>query len=434
MDFLLQPSMTFDEGYAWIERFIASMSVNSVVCAPYPISLRGMNWIKFVSIHNDRLTPRQRKTIDTVLYSQYKILLQSTEKHLMANHYLENGFSLLHAACYFNDKTFYGTAKKILYSQLKEQILEDGAHFELSPMYHCIILERLLDCCNIIHRETDCELYDFLNEKAVAMLGWLDAVVMNGKIPLLNDSAVGIAPLPFEIFSYAKAQGFKWITAVLGDSGYRRFAGLGYDAFVDVAALGPSYNLGHSHADTFTFIMDVSGQPFIVDTGITTYTAGTRRDYERSTLAHNTVVVNGMDSSCVWGGFRCAQRAKVRILEEGVGYVRASHDGYKSLSVTMCRTFVAEDNSFVIIDEAQCGVSAPELVATFYLASGVSVVSADVEKIVTSLGVFSFAGALSVVTEPVEIACSYNILQPAIRISVSFSEKLTTKILPQNIK
>ena len=39
---------------------------------------------------------------------------------------------------------------RILNEQLKEQILNDGGHFERSPMYHCIILEDLLDLHNLV--------------------------------------------------------------------------------------------------------------------------------------------------------------------------------------------------------------------------------------------------------------------------------------------
>ena len=37
---------------------------------------------------------------------------------------------------------------KIYQQQVNEQILDDGAHFELSPMYHSIILEDMLDIIN----------------------------------------------------------------------------------------------------------------------------------------------------------------------------------------------------------------------------------------------------------------------------------------------
>ena len=432
MDFLLQPAMTAEEGFAWIERFIEEMPANGIATDPYPISLRGMNWIKFVSLHNGKLSLEQLRQLDTALYSQYCILAHSTEKHLMANHYLENGFSLLFAAEYFKDDALYKCAEKVIVSQLEEQVLPDGAHFELSPMYHCIILERLLDCYSIVNDKRHKALSSLMLEKATLMLGWLETAVMSdGNIPLLNDSALDIAPSPAELFIYAKKLGIEWSAVPLGASGYRKFNGDGYDAFVDVAALGPSYNLGHSHADTFTFVMNVAGKPFIVDTGVSTYSAGERRDYERSTRAHNTVTVNGIDSSRVWGAFRCAERAKVVIDDETNNYVKASHNGYRSMGVTVSRGFVADENEFTVHDEI-CS-NDTECIASFHLAPGVEIISVTDSKAVTSLGTLRFCGASAIVVEPVEVSFTYNRLQQAVRLSVSFKKKLSTVIVPKTI-
>lgn len=430
MDFLLQPSMSTAEGYAWIERFIESMLANKVANDPYPTSLRGINWIKFVSLHHESLSAEQLKRIDTALYSQYLILAGRVERHLLANHYLENGFSLLFAAYYFNDKNFFKLAEQIISSQLKEQILPDGAHFELSPMYHCIILERLLDCYSVVNDECHKALSSLMLEKATLMLGWLmTAVMSDGNIPLLNDSALGIAPLPAELFTYTKKLGIEWSVVPLGASGYRKFNGSGYDAFMDIAALGPSYNLGHSHADTFTFVMNVYGKPFIVDTGVSTYSAGERRNYERSTRAHNTVSVNGIDSSHVWGAFRCAQRAAVEIVAEVRCSVHAKHNGYHSMSLDIHRSFIGGEKYFEIVDEVRGG-NGKICTAAFHLAPDVEVISVDKEKVVTSSGTLSFMGASSVEVATVEIAYEYNRLQSAKRISVSFDEKLTTIVHP----
>lgn len=426
MDFLLQPSMDAAEGYAWIDRYISALPVNSVACDPYPISLRCINWVKFVSLHEDSLSNEQLERIDTALYSQCLILAESVERHLMANHYLENGFALLFAACYFNDKAFFRKADRILRSQLKEQILPDGAHYELSPMYHCIILERLLDCYSVIDHQQHNTLALFMLGKIKSMLGWLETIVMSdGNIPLLNDSALGIAPMPSELFSYARSLGVEWSPSVLADCGYRKFKGHSYDAFVDVAAMGPSYNLGHSHADTFTFVMNVDGKPFIVDTGISTYGAGKRRSYERSTIAHNTVAVNGADSSRVWGAFRCAERAKVTVVKDGDNFVCAQHNGYESMSVLLKRSFVCKGAEFKIIDEVCCSDKDVDCVSMLFLSPDVNVVSFDYNTIRTSSGIIQLDGAVSVEVEPVEIAVSYNILRSTKRIAIAFKEKLS---------
>jgi hypothetical protein len=168
----------------------------------FPISLRGINWIKYLSFNNIR-----DKKIDDSLYAQYYILLDSLEYHLLGNHLLENAFSLLFGAYYFQDEVLYKKAKELLLEQLEEQILDDGGHFELSVMYHQIMLFRLLDCLNLVKNSSwmERELLDFLTLKAEMMLAWLEEISYeNGDIPLLNDSANGIAPLTEQLISYGE--------------------------------------------------------------------------------------------------------------------------------------------------------------------------------------------------------------------------------------
>ena len=430
MDFLMQPTMTFYEGVEWIDCFIDSMPTNRIASDPYPISLRGINWIKFISQHYDSFPDEQLKRIDTALYSQYQILLHSTERHLMANHYLENGLSLLFAALYFNDTVFLQASERILRSQLEEQILSDGAHFELSPMYHCVILERLMDCYNVIRSTQYIALSDLLLSKIRPMLGWLQtAMFSDGTIPLLNDAALGVAPMPETIFAYARALCIEWDAVCLGESGYRKWTTNCYEVVADVAALGPSYNLGHSHADTFSFVMHVEGKPFVVDTGTSTYAASERRDYERSTEAHNTVCVSHKNSSQVWGAFRCAQRASVTVIEESACRVKASHDGYSSLGVHCMREFKSTDDVFCIVDmlEAKASVDA---VARFHLAPDVCVEHVSGNRVTTSMGVFDFIGATRVEVSSVEVSSCYNVLHPTSCICVAFDSRLETRISP----
>ena len=56
--------------------------------------------------------------------------------------------------------------KKLLLRELKEQVLNDGMHYERSPMYHLIILERLLDALNFA-KATDDDLESTLESYAV---------------------------------------------------------------------------------------------------------------------------------------------------------------------------------------------------------------------------------------------------------------------------
>lgn len=316
---------------------------------PFPISLRGINWIKFLTKFKI-----QDKSVDDSLYAQYYILLDNLEYHLLGNHLLENGFSLLFGAYYFQDEVLYKKAKEILESELEEQILDDGAHFELSPMYHQIMLFRVLDCINLLQNNSwkNQELLKYLEEKASKMLGWLKSISFeNGDIPLFNDSANKIAPNSKELFDYANKLSINYEPSTINQSGYRKVKKENYECIVDVADVGASYIPGHAHADTFNFELYIGNKPFIVDTGLSTYNIGELRDKERSTKAHNTVEVNEQNSSEVWGGFRVANRAKIIELVENIDHIQATHDGYKKkFGVLHTREWKLEEDKIVIID------------------------------------------------------------------------------------
>ena len=204
-DFLNQDNLATEEGLKMIDDFIAKTKPGATGLEAYASSLRIMNWIKFFSV---RMIKNAR--YDTFLLMNANLLYRFPEYHLLGNHLLENAFALLFASYYFERGRFYEKAKSILTEQLKEQILPDGAHFELSPMYHQIMLLRILDAINLVKNNSFMkqELLDLLTEKATKMVTWLNAIsYKDGSIPLLNDSANGIAPTTAELNQYAKRIG-----------------------------------------------------------------------------------------------------------------------------------------------------------------------------------------------------------------------------------
>ena len=156
----------------------------------------------------------------------------------MANHLLENAFSLLFGAYYFESDSFYRKAKKLLMAELSEQILPDGAHCERSPMYHQILLFRLLDTINLVQNNPwqSKELLEELEGVAQSMLSWVGMMTFrNGEIPYLKDATKGIAPTTQELLDYAKLLSVDWEKEVsLSDSGYRKFSNESMELIVDV--------------------------------------------------------------------------------------------------------------------------------------------------------------------------------------------------------
>lgn len=365
MDYLLQPKMDRKTGLQLIQLFIDDIGKNAIGMEPYPISLRSINWIKFItSCSNDgkdlnNQINLQIKKINASLYAQYQILLDNLEYHLCGNHLLENAFSLLFGAFYFQDNFLWNKSINILKSELEEQILPDGAHIELSPMYQQIILDRLLDCCNLLKNnyqfQGQQELFTLIEKKAVKMHQWLNCMTfVNGEIPLFNDATNSIAPKKNQLDNYVIRLGIAKCNCLksskLYESGYRKFIKKNYECIFDIDGISPAYQPGHSHADTFNFELFIKGKPVIVDTGVSTYNAGYRRSLERGSSSHNTVTIGHRNSSKVWASHRVGKRALVDIKIDEPNLVFVSHNGYSEFNKTIYRKFESGNNYLLLTD------------------------------------------------------------------------------------
>ena len=428
-DFLNQRGLQKETGETLIFLFIDQIKDLNNANEPYPTSLRGINWVKFLSEHKI-----EKKSIDRYLFSQYRILLDQLEYHILGNHLLENGFSLLFGGYYFNGNELYQKGKDIITVELGEQVKKDGAHFELSPMYHKIILNRLLDSYNLCRRNRDVYndkvFEDFLLITAKKMLGWLEAVTfINGTTPRVNDSTEGIAPESLELFNYAKRLKINWAKSELSDSGYRKFEQNGVELFVDYGKVGPAYIPGHAHSDTFSFILNRSGNPIIVDPGISTYNTGYRRQRERSTSSHNTVRYGKVDQSEVWGGFRVGRRAKAVITEDRKTEIKGYHDGYKRFGVYHQRKFSFKNEiitieDFMVAKNQLLGKSS----AYFHFHPGIEIVIDNNQVKVNGFDI-TFFGASYLRIKEYTYAHGYNLTEKAKVVEVLFKEKLKTDIV-----
>lgn len=421
MDFINQTGVDSLTAQVWIDSFINEISINKHGVDPYPVALRIINWIKFFSKHPYLISEKRWNS----LYSQVKYLEKHLEFHLLGNHLLEDLFALYIASNCFKDPTLSTKAEKLLTEQLKEQILPDGAHYEQSPMYHCILLDRLLDCINFDRYQNS-----YLTETAEKMLGHLEAIVWtDNTFPLLNDSANGIAPTPSEIFDYAHRLGLKWSLIPLKECGYRKLTNKQIEVIADIGNITAPYQPGHTHADTFNYEMRINGKPFVVDTGISTYEKNARRQYERSTMAHNTVVIDDMDSSEVWGGFRVGRRAKVKILHDAPNCLIAEHSGYGKSQIHL-RQFELVNDALHIKDIIKNNGSGISLI---HLAPDVKILSSDNETIITSEGILKIAGASKIEITNDTISTQYNRFDYSTVIRIYFTGELKYNILSNTI-
>lgn len=347
-DYLNQKDIDKKAGLYLIKDFIKSYNKIIEGKESYPTSVRIINWIKFVSKNkiNDNL-------VFKTLYEDSKRLFNNIEYHILGNHILENGFALFFASNLFNDSSFLNISKNILTKQLNEQILNDGAHFELSPMYHNHILYRILDC--IALQESNNKLLNkrllkFLKIKTALMLSWVKNITYsNGDYPLLNDSILMDYSL-LDIIHYADKFNISIKNIKLSDSGYRKWILKNTEIIIDIGKIGPDYIPAHAHADTFNFELNFNNKPVIVDPSISTYHNLEVRNKERSTEYHNTILIDNKNSSQVWSKFRVGSRAKVYVLEDSENIINVYHDGYRKIKCFHNRSFLKKNNVFQVVD------------------------------------------------------------------------------------
>jgi len=420
-EFVLQKNADLNNSITLISDYIKQRSHLCDGLESYPISLRAINWIKFVS--QNSVPTELLMEMQDFLSKDFSYLCRNIEYHLLGNHLLENGFALLFGSYFFEDETLYLKARKILCSELQEQILQDGAHFELSPMYHQIMLFRLLDCINLLQNNPwkEQELLEIVSRSAGKMLGWLNEVTFsNGDIPFVNDSVSGVAPTTAQLNEYALRLGVSSQAVILKDSGYRVFRNQSFELFCDVGAIGPDYLPAHAHADTLSFVLYADEKPLIVDPGISTYEKNERRQLERSTVFHNTVTVGDMNSSDVWGGFRVAKRARISSLVEKKSFLEAAHDAFPHK-----RIWSIAEKSITVVDTV-------DGFATLHIHFYPTVtVQQESNSVIANNYQIKFKCFDSCCVSSYDYCTGYNVLDKACKVQIKFKNQLEWIITSQ---
>ncbi len=333
---------------------------------PYPTSLRIVNWIKW-ALAGNTLPPKAPHSLAV----QARWLGRRLEWRLLGNHLLANAKALFFAGCYFagdEARAWRTSAEYILGLELPDtpevgQVLPDGGHVETSPLYHCLALEDVLDLVNIARVCGRTPLRHW-PEVARDMLRWLGCLLHpDGDPALFGDTAFGVAPTPAELFAYARRlrialpppppPGF----VHLPDTGYVRAEEGPATAFLDIGPIGPDWLPAHGHADTGGFELSLFGRRAVVDSGVSCYGTGAERLRQRGTAAHNTLVVDGEDSSEVWHGFRVARRSRIlhASCEPAENTVRVKHDGYARLPgrPVHARAWTLTARDLLIVDKVE---------------------------------------------------------------------------------
>ncbi len=351
----------------WIRK---NKNTKGIAWDSYPTSLRIVNIIKWFL--STKVTDRE---LQISLASQTLWLEKRIEFHLLGNHLIANAKALIFSGLFFSGRDadrWASVGCKILTKQIEKQILQDGAHCELSPMYHAIILEDFLDLINVMKTYNDSLsnelkfLKEALLNKIPKMHLWLKQMCHpDGQIAFFNDATFGVASTLKDLRNYAEILDIAYEIpklnsrySLLKDSGYVLLKNTAAYALLDVGRLGQDFLLGHAHADTLSFELSLFKKRFLVNLGVSTYEISKLRSKQRGSAFHNTLTIDNENSSEVWSSFRVAKRAYPRSFNhqyilDGENRVCCSHDGYKRLRGRPIhrRCWVLSEKSFVVEDK-----------------------------------------------------------------------------------
>lgn len=278
---------------------------------PYTISMRIPNWLIAFELCVDLFADDRefQNVVWKSIFDQYTALKERIEYWILGNHYFENLKCLVICSLVFRKSNEYNKYVSLLLKELSEQILTDGVHFELSLMYHKIIIEDLIRLVFFL-RTYSCKEVDDLLYFINIMISALYSLEFGlGRTPLFNDAADNVSKPSKELLMVVEKE-----LSIVPDkmnnfieSGYFKRYGDRYSLIFDAGKIGPDYQPGHAHCDCLSFELSFDNIPLFVNAGTYQY-QGKDRSFFRSTRAHNTFMVGDREQSDLWGEHRAGNR------------------------------------------------------------------------------------------------------------------------------
>ena len=325
---------------------------------------------------DEELADRWRQS----LFAQADHLYQNIEWDLRANHLLRDAVGLAWAGRYFSGpraERWREEAHRIAVAQAREQLLPDGGHFERSPFYHLEVMDDWLALATLVPEASDLMLNAW--ERSADFARWM--CHPDGKVAQFNDGGRSEAAphlrktCPMDVDSNSRLQPVHGGRHFV-ESGFCAWHAEPWSLFFDVGPVGPDCQPGHAHADTLSVECSLSGKLLFADPGCLDYDLADARRYDRSTAAHNTVCIDGEDSSEMWHIFRVGRRARPYDVSVAFGqstmHAEAAHDGYRHLPGAPMhhRTVSLDDNGDLRITDRVDGGARHHLSGGWLLAPG----------------------------------------------------------------
>ena len=341
-----------------------------------------------------------RRRMERLIVASGWVLQRSVETPSF-NHLLMSALGLFYCGLASRrfGKRWREKAVSVLINEQQRQFFEDGVHAERSSGYMRLAVEIYLNCRIlgerhgvVFPREFDASLERSC--EALATLangrGELPAFGDGSDLDLFTDPRSAAPELAMAAVLFQRAD-FKtparqfplagyWLMGERGFQQYRALedrsptpasAALAHAGMYVMAAQSRALRLtcgkeltrtnGHSHADIFAFDLEIEGDRVLVDPGSYAYYPSREwRDYFRSTAAHNTAVVDGVDQAAPLPDdhFGWSQYPDVRIhtwsTSGTTDLFDGEHDGYHRLDGAVRhrrRVLFVKPDYWVVVDD-----------------------------------------------------------------------------------
>jgi hypothetical protein len=392
--------LTGDERYAaeavaqllgWIEQNPPGLGINWQSSLEIGIRTISWLWTVFLLLPSRSFDDASAEQIGDSLFAQLEHVYRHTSLYTSPNtHLIGEAAALFIGGLVFQDRqraaaprarAWMERGAALLVQEAGKQILDDGAHGELSIYYHCYALDFYLQALVLAERN-DFRFPQRIRGKIRDMLNFvMHLSTPGGTIPLLGDDdggralalerrnyhsftdALGLGAVLFErtdfkhqagdfceetfwllgrkaweVYDVLESEPPRENRAIFPSAGYAMqrsgWGSLDSQLLFDIGGLGMLTG-GHSHADALSVVLFSQGKELLADPGTCVYNGAPEwRSYFRSTRAHNTVAIDGRDQAEKGGTFCWKTRMSTRSHRDASfppEYLEAEQDGYQRL-------------------------------------------------------------------------------------------------------
>jgi len=297
------------------------------------VAFRALAWTRIYHLAGTRMEPAFRRRFLEALNQHALHIANNLSFYFSPNTHLLGEAVVLHAIGvlfpeFSGASKFEKTGRDVVAKQMDRQVHNDGSYFEQSSYYHVYALDMFLFHAQLVepspaHREKLSRMADFL----AALLG--DAILGPDRLlPFLGDDDGGRWFHPYGPRDQFARATLDAANAYLGrpnlpadtsilfpDAGIAVMRASGRQIIFDAGPFGGA-GAGHSHSDTLSLVIRASGESVLIDPGTYTYTGDPQmRDWFRSSAAHNTIQIDGLNQGEIANPFRWKTKPGTRVIE-----------------------------------------------------------------------------------------------------------------------